>query len=85
MAPIHVKYPNFKEAVQSIAHDLNGRTDKGRSSATVYLGASTWAMIAERLADAAYMAKLGGVVPASVKCTVAGVVCSLDGCGVVGT
>ena len=65
-APIHVKYPNFKEAVQSIAHDLNGRTDKGRSSATVYLGASTWAMIAERLADAAYMAKLGGVVPASV-------------------
>ena len=63
---IHVKYPNFKAAVQSIVHDLNGRADKGRQSATVYLGNSTWKMIARRLNDAAYMATLGGVVPATV-------------------
>lgn len=63
---IHVKYPNFKEAVQSITHDLNGRTDKGRNSATVYLGNSTWSMIADRLADAAYMSTLGGTIPVSV-------------------
>ena len=63
---IHVKYPNFKEAVHSITHDLNGRADKGRQSATVYLGTSTWQTIADRLADAAYMATLGGVVPLSV-------------------
>jgi hypothetical protein len=48
---IHIKYPNFKEAVQSIAHDLNGRAHKGRQSATVCLGNSTWSTIAERLAD----------------------------------
>ena len=63
---IHVKYPNFKEAVQSITHDLNGRADKGRNSATVYLGNSTWSTIADRLCDATYMATLGGTVPVSV-------------------
>ena len=63
---IHVKYPNFKEAVHSITHDLNGRADKGRNSATVYLGNSTWQTIADRLADPAYMSTLGGTVPASV-------------------
>ena len=63
---IHVKYPNFKEDVQSIVHDLDGRTDKGRNSATVYLGNSTWSTIADRLADAAYMATLGGTIPVSV-------------------
>jgi hypothetical protein len=65
-ASIHVKYPNFKEAVQAITHDLNGRTDKGRNSATVYLGNSTWSTIADRLGDSAYMSTLGGVIPVSV-------------------
>ena len=63
---IYIKYPNFKKAVQAITHDLSGRTDKGRTSATIYLGNSTWQTIADRLGDPVYMATLGGTVPTSV-------------------
>ena len=65
---VHVKYPHFKEAVESIVVDMGGRVDAGRQSTTIHMGKSTWSSVRAKLSDAVYMEKLGGVIPTSVSC-----------------
>ncbi|KAK3270116.1 hypothetical protein CYMTET_21476 [Cymbomonas tetramitiformis] len=65
MPPIHITYPNFKAAAESIANDLNARADPSRASITMHNEKSTWGQIAACMRDPTIMHEFGGVIPVS--------------------
>ena len=65
---VHVAYPHFKEAAEAAVFELGGGVSKDRQATTIHMGKSTWAGVAAKLRDAAFMASIGAPIPASVSC-----------------
>ncbi|KAK3236420.1 hypothetical protein CYMTET_53443 [Cymbomonas tetramitiformis] len=65
MPPIHITYPNFKVAAESIANELNARADPSRASITMHIEKSTWGKISALMNDPTVMEEFGGVIPVS--------------------
>ncbi|KAK3264207.1 hypothetical protein CYMTET_27037 [Cymbomonas tetramitiformis] len=65
MPPIHITYPNFKVAAESIANELNARADPSRASITMHIEKSTWGKISALMNDPTVMEEFKGVIPVS--------------------